>query len=117
MNYPTQDDWMKKIYADQQAAVARMQANAYTNVVTPHIPRDMLFGSQYGSQLLLGRLHMSEVALAEKRSCIVGIMPAEDDRVAVVFHADNKTMILHDERGLFPSDGLVTQLRLILETR
>ena len=55
---------------------------------------DLLFGSHYGSSLLLGRLHSSAIDLANKGCTIVGIMPEGDNEIAVVFHVGKHTMIL-----------------------
>jgi hypothetical protein len=37
------------------------------------------------------------------------------DRAAVIIQHDDDVQVIYDDKGLFPSDQLVTQLRLILK--
>jgi hypothetical protein len=103
-----------------QYNLAKDRLNAITWVnepqPTPYPSQELKFQGVSGPDFICMRLNMSRYEVATRQLELISVLSDIEGQVGVVIRTPGAGLqILRDEVGLFPSDGLVTQLRLMLK--
>ena len=88
----------------------------YNPTTTTYPSQELRFQGVSGPDFIAMRLNMSRYELALQELELLNVYSDVDAMVAVIVRTPKGVAVLQDGIGLFPSDGLITQLRLMMKS-
>jgi hypothetical protein len=112
-------DAVSKAVFDSSVSVGSGGSSGYittskTSSIPPWVTNNPIHGGMSGEQMIFMRLYGGQLnATPNQGFDFLSAYRFAEDRVAIFVCNNGKYVVLEDDHNLFPSDSLITQLRIL----